>query len=567
MLPAIALLGVAAAQNLGPDEVTAHTSPYIPPSNVTLRAQVDLVEVPVVVRDAARRSVKGLSQADFEVYDAGEKQAISSFVVETFASQGHAAGNPSHTDPSGADAADSSQTGTSPRVLVICLDDLNSDAGALKRAKSAAERFVQTNLAPGDQVAILTTASPRKAALTHDASILIKRIEEVKTHQRVFEDGPQQCLRIGSYEAYQIASHVDPTVLPAKVDQYLACLQARNPPPRANVETLVTVTAQSIWDRALNNSRKTLQALESEVEALGQLPGRRVLLLASVGFLSGDLENELDQLSTKALRAGVVINTLDARGLFTPMEEAADSRPVGWMRTGQAGAMVPGGRQEQAKDETLAVLAAATGGSHFHNNNDFDRGFRELGMAPEIVYVLGFHPSNRKEDGGYRNLKVKLAAKTPYSVQARLGYAAPSAHAPSQSSRLDHEVLASGAIADLPVRFEWESGKLKTGEPGVTAVFHVDLSKLKFQLSPDRRMQKLTIVAAVFDAAGNFITGKRSDVGLNLTDASFTSLTHLGDFRGTIPLPAPPGTYTVRSLVEDGIESRMSAQSQAVRIP
>ncbi len=47
----LALLGLATAQSIAPDEMHAHTVPYLPPSTVTLRTQVNLVEVPVVVRD------------------------------------------------------------------------------------------------------------------------------------------------------------------------------------------------------------------------------------------------------------------------------------------------------------------------------------------------------------------------------------------------------------------------------------------------------------------------------------------------------------------------------------
>jgi len=62
---AIACIGLATAQPIPPDEMHARTFPYVPPSAVTLRTQVDLVEVPVVVRDGRRRAVANLTQDDF----------------------------------------------------------------------------------------------------------------------------------------------------------------------------------------------------------------------------------------------------------------------------------------------------------------------------------------------------------------------------------------------------------------------------------------------------------------------------------------------------------------------
>jgi hypothetical protein len=77
-------------------------------------------------------------------------------------------------------------------------------------------------------------------------------------------------------------------------------------------------------------------------------------------------------LIAKALPAVVVIDTLDAKRLtVTPHEE---------------------------KNDGMAELADGTGGSFYHNSNDLLQGFRELGMAPETMYVPGFAPSDEATD-------------------------------------------------------------------------------------------------------------------------------------------------------------------------
>ena len=45
--------------------------------------EVKLVEVPVVVRDGKRRTIAGLKQNDFQVFDSGKEQPITSFSVES----------------------------------------------------------------------------------------------------------------------------------------------------------------------------------------------------------------------------------------------------------------------------------------------------------------------------------------------------------------------------------------------------------------------------------------------------------------------------------------------------
>ena len=68
---------------------------------------------------------------------------------------------------------------------------------------------------------------------------------------------------------------------------------------------------------------------------------------------------------------------------------------------------------------------------------------------------------------------------------------------------------------NLPVWFTWEQGS------NLTVVVHLDVSRLHFQTVAGRRTQKLTIGAVLRDSSGSFVTGKRSEFDLNLTDATF----------------------------------------------
>ena len=90
VLAALACVGLAAAQSIAPDEAHARTVPYVPPPKVTIRTEVDVVEVPVVVRDGQHRAVAGLTRNDFEVYDTGVRQTITAFSEQHFTSQADA---------------------------------------------------------------------------------------------------------------------------------------------------------------------------------------------------------------------------------------------------------------------------------------------------------------------------------------------------------------------------------------------------------------------------------------------------------------------------------------------
>jgi VWFA-related protein len=235
--------------------------------------------------------------------------------------------------------------------------------------------------------------------------------------------------------------------------------------------------SQAIWEHTQKNSKNTLRAIEGLVGGMAKLPGERMILLASTGFLTGNLEVDQDRLMAKALHAEVVINTLDAKGLYAVIPEGDASAPAGWVLPRERIVEAKNAeRVAQAQDSAMAVLASGTGGTFCHNNNDLALGFRRLGMVPETMYVLGFSPSGVAADGRFHSLKVRLAADKRYSLQARLGYAAASANAAAPNSplsRLDSEAMASDTIADLPVRFTWEQW---AGPPGITVVVHLDLA-------------------------------------------------------------------------------------------
>ena len=58
----------------------------------------------------------------------------------------------------------------------------------------------------------------------------------------------------------------------------------------------------------------------------------------------------------------------------------------------------------------MAELAAATGGTYFHNSNDLEGGFKRLAEAPEYLYLLAFSIGDVKQNGSYHRLKVKVVS-------------------------------------------------------------------------------------------------------------------------------------------------------------
>jgi VWFA-related protein len=568
-------LGMAFAltgqQTLDPDEFRAHSGPYVPPPPPnTLRTEVKLVEVPVVVRDGKHSAIAGLKQSDFQVFDSGKEQTITTFSVES----GPAAAAPvpaetpaaDHTQPAAAAPAPTAEA-QHPRFIALCLDNLSTPFADLRRTKTAAEKFVKTGLAPGDRVAVVTTAwTEPTITFTDEVPKLVESIEKVTPQQRFSDNDTSHCPRITAYQAYLIYNHLDNDTLEGVAQEDMGCKHIRHD------EAVQEVTSMShmIWEHSLANSRNALYSIGGVVDSLGKLPGRRMLLLASSGFLSGNLEDLLDDMATKALHAEVVINALDSKGLYTLTPgRPIDAQPVRSrsQKTQIAEASIQS-RQESAKDDGMAMLALGTGGAFYHNSNDLDKGFHELGTIPDVMYVLGFSPSDATPDGKYHSLKVKLAPGHHYSLQSRLGYTALTKTPPPeqrQPSKLDTEALASDTLAQVPVTLGSKPGTSENGNPALTAVLHLDLNRLKFDTSADRHALKLKFVIAVLNASGAFIAGTQGEIELALKQASFDALAGQG-MNVLLPLHAPPGTYTLRGVVQESLEGKMSASSLPVEM-
>ena len=80
-----ALTWCAFAQSPAPPQNQAETvtkETVIKEEPATFKARVNLVMVPVVVRDKQGRAIGTLKQEDFQLFDRGKPQIISRFIVE-----------------------------------------------------------------------------------------------------------------------------------------------------------------------------------------------------------------------------------------------------------------------------------------------------------------------------------------------------------------------------------------------------------------------------------------------------------------------------------------------------
>jgi VWFA-related protein len=187
--------------------------------------------------------------------------------------------------------------------------------------------------------------------------------------------------------------------------------------------------ADSAARRALSMGRQDVQATFASIgqylRAMANLPGQRILILVSPGFLN--IEPEVltaeSRLMDLAAQSNVTISALDARGLYSTELTASERSPV------SAGPSLLTGSDYQhsaAKlaENAIAELADGAGGMFIRNSNDLDAGLKKLAEAPEVVYLLELSLDSIKPDGAYHRLRVKVD-RDGLELQARRGYFMP----------------------------------------------------------------------------------------------------------------------------------------------
>jgi hypothetical protein len=295
------------------------------------------------------------------------------------------------------------------------------------------------------------------------------------------------------------------------------------------------------------------------------MPGPRTIVLVSPGFLLIDNTQRESEIIDRAVRANVVISTLDARGVYTGDEDIS--------RRNQSEQSVAARRQyalQSASDEAnvLSELAYGTGGTFVHNTNDLVDGFQRTAAMPEYYYVLGFAPQNLKNDGKYHNLKVSLANKQPYVLQSRKGYYAPThlQNAAEQAkSEINDAVFSQEERKDMPV--ELHTKYFKTSDEGakLAVLVKVDVRHLHYQKVDGRYRNELTIVSALFDRNGNLVQGDQKTLEMRLTDETLEKKLDAGvTMRSNFEVK--PGSYVVRCVVRDA-EGQLSATNDSIEIP
>ncbi len=387
------------------------TSPQREPPK--FETKLDLVLVPVVVRDDSGRAVGGLKKDDFQVLDDNKPQTLTGITMQTRA--GRSSGEEVRKSPSSITAEGSSSSVAVPsRFVVLLFDDLHLSGSDLVRAQEASTRMLDDSFTDTDAGAVFSISGKTNSGITRDRAKLAAAIMSVQ-EQSLYRPIGRKCPDISYYQAYLILERNDNLAFKTAATETAACANL----PGSAAENRARAAASEALGMGNQSTRLTLEMIKFIVQKMGTLPGQHTLILISPGFLTAGALDQKSDIIDMAAKANVTISALDARGLAVSELTADDSlsAPPDLMRakTGfhRDASMVEG--------DVMAELADGSGGAYFHNSNDLSGGLRTLILGPEYLYLLEFSPKDKKHAGSYHRLKVTID-QSGLKVQARRGY-------------------------------------------------------------------------------------------------------------------------------------------------
>jgi VWFA-related protein len=582
-------LGVFAAAVAVPRAQTPDQQPRTisPDDQPTFRVGTRIATIDAVVVDKDGRHVTDLTPADFEVVERGKAQTVrQSVYVRVVGPDGTAIPQPAAADRPAVPTSPPSTTATtgaadrprplaaggglaSPervgRVIAIVVDDLGLSFESTAYVRQMLTRYVDTKIGPGDLVAIIRTAGGvgTLQQFTTDRRLLHAAIERVRWSL-------QSRSGVAAFEA----------VVPAP-------LAAVTP---TGDGTKLKVTPDEL--KAEITAAGSMGALEYVLRGIEALPGRKAVVFVSEGFELGIRDakasrtwSAFTRVMDRANRAGVVVYSMDPRGLQTGMMAAEDNPQTAMMSAGPGGA--PTGVQlqqlitgENAKrnralmdtQESLTYLAEQTGGFAVLNTNGLFEGLARAIDDTRGYYLVGFDtaiPVNERWDPNDVRIRVTRPGLT---LRARRGLFGPAEKdRPRDGPPTDPLVAAAltpFSSGSIDVRLTTLFAHDKTAGSYVRTLFFIDPAGLTFVDGPDgRRDADLTLLMLAVGDNGQAVAQARLNVPLRLDPEAFRLLRQRGLLYSARVGIKEPGGYQIRAAVQDDRSAQIGTSAQFVEVP
>jgi VWFA-related protein len=560
-LPLVALIVAGQTQQPKPQ-------PLPEQSDEVIKVYTELRQTDVMVFDAQGKFVDGLTRENFELRVDGKPVPITFFErVEAGAGEEEVKWLAAREQPTAKPAKEPVPTSYGRKVLFF-VDDIHLSPGSVDQARNLITKYIEREQTENDEAQIVS-ASGRIGffqQLTDNKTVLRHAVQRLTHYQRTGKDYDHPAM--SQYQAFQI-DRGDTVTLEYFVD---ALIKQNRLLTRPVATELVRNRAANIMRQSSHWVLKTLGALDQLVRDSASIPGRKVLFFISDGFLVDsnytDLSNAIRTLASNAARAGVVIYSIDARGLVvTLVDDGTAGDPTGRLIRSSQGEVF-------AFQDSLNSLAVDSGGRALFNNNDLyaavDRGLKET----SFYYLLGWSPEKPGENPNkFRRLEVNVVGRPELTVRVRKG--SFNLQAPTNAKRQEAEktkpvaaklqdaIVATAPAREVPVSLALSYVDTPDKGPTLSISMEIPVEVLSSDANEAKSSPSaVDFAGAVFDKEGKSTT----TFGQNVTVAEALKsggrkLTY------THTVFPRPGLYQVRVAARDALSGRVGTAKAWVEIP
>jgi VWFA-related protein len=582
--------------------IVSGQTPQKPPEQVgqddMIRVTSSLIQTDVVVVDKNENVIDDLTLADFKVFENGKRQELQ-FLEFVKADSADVAPRTEGTievggKPIEPEVARNLTSRDLRRVYAFVVDDLTIPFEDIATVRKLLTDFVENRMQPGDLVAIVRVVGGNglMQQFTSDKDILRRSISQITAKLHVYSafnnlpsggDISAQLAQAAASEGGSTPSEAIGAIsgnLDASEDGTIRGLRA--------LSTLVTA-GEVIDSMKLLPGRKNLMLLSgglplfettSEQVKIGGAP---VSIVESRMYF-GNVNYLMRALTDRASRAGVVINTMDVRGLkaqrgvsrFTDPGNEATSALFGGATGGGAGNFGRQPNQGMFEDlsmdtmsghQGLGLLADATGGISVTNTDNFGGAIDKV-MSRSNYYMLAYRPTE-PFDGKFHKLEIKVS-RPGAKVYSRIGYYAK-ADAPTRDLTKEQAIIRAArsplAKRDVNVAGVLQYRFTADNRADIDVNLAIDANNLDFTKQADGKY------TATFDVVGFIINsmGKSQDGFSQTVTAAFTeseyqqALANGISFTGHALLP--PGNYQLRAVVRELDTGQLGTVAQYIEVP
>jgi VWFA-related protein len=407
-IASVRLVGVATigllTMSVG-SSVSAQQSPSrAPGQQPTFRVTIDAVQTDAIVRNAQDQFVADLTKNDFEIYEDGVKQDLTSLTLVHGGRVHNLATPPPPPTEEGIILPPSRpKNDAAGRIFLIIVDDLHLDFRNTGRIRDLFKKISKTLVHEGDMFSIVSTG-PSSLAIdpTYDRKILDEAIKKITGNGlkpsdiiqgAESSDGPSEVkyrAHVAFSTAYDMLSQMERISNRRKAVIWVSQGYDFDPFKESRLGE------DPVFGGRFGQTREEGQQLNDQMRNNNQ-------------FADADLARELAEITRTANRANATLYTIDPRGLVAgaDLDETLDPQEYSeYVRKSQ---------------DSLRVLAEETGGIAVVNQNNFDKALKRIDAETSDYYVLGYYSSNPDPLKRTRKIEVKVT-KPGLSVWSRTSY-------------------------------------------------------------------------------------------------------------------------------------------------